>query len=316
MPYASTVLVTAIALLAVGRAVASTTPQMAEPAVVGLTENVLVTHNSPFSPYKIATRDFVPVFIRSRSLRYAEHFLLSSRRNEATNLRFENVFVSWIDQTSCVFDDGGRREYTAIDTPSYIQGNASSGIVKPSPDNRVIVGSASRNIVQPYVNNGAEFLTHCCGFIGSSGRQSTCLDNCSFSPRSTILHLVQLTFHGVRLSLHNGQLINRGPIRALTTGPHFTQLPIENAILRHANADGGGRRDSNGPSGSGRASGSAIGGVLLSLLGAALMAVALNMTDTLRNPAWLVGFAWGTGLVASAVIYQGTILILTGHWLP
>jgi len=90
----------------------------------------------------------------------------------------------------------------------------------------------------------------------------------------------------------------------------------KNNVLRNTHGDGDSRQDGNSPSGISCASGSAIGGAFLVFLDAALMAVALKLADAPRNPVWVMGSAWGTGLIISAMTYQGTILTLTGHWLP
>jgi hypothetical protein len=62
-------------------------------------------------------------------------------------------------------------------------------------------------------------------------------------------------------------------------------------------------------------SGSLIGGAFMILFGAALVAIALKLTDAPRNPIWLLSIAGGIWLIASVLVWQGMCLVLTGQWL-
>ncbi len=79
--------------------------------------------------------------------------------------------------------------------------------------------------------------------------------------------------------------------------------------------NGSERKNGDGPSGPSRTLGSTVGGGLLFLFGAALLKVVLYLTEESDNPGWVTWSAWGLGLIAVAAIAQGTVLLLTGHWL-
>jgi hypothetical protein len=97
---------------------------------------------------------------------------------------------------------------------------------------------------------------------------------------------------------------------------HDVQLAIKDYVLRDANAYGYESQDSNGPSSSRRTNGRTIGGCLFFLLGAAFLKIAFEIFDDPRAPRWLWlgGYCLGFGSVL--LVIQGTILVLTGDWLP
>jgi len=87
-------------------------------------------------------------------------------------------------------------------------------------------------------------------------------------------------------------------------------------ILRYPNADSYDCQNSNCPSRPSRTSGRTISGVLFFLFGTALLKIALDLTDIVKNPIWFSIGRWVMGAVAALIIYQGTILVLTGNWVP
>lgn len=107
-----------------------------------------------------------------------------------------------------------------------------------------------------------------------------------------------------------------GLVRLKTRVLHDRQLATEDDVLRHSDADSYKRQKGDSPSGSSRTSGHTIGGVLFLLFGAALLKVALDLTDAPKNPIWLFMGAWRLGAAGSLIICQGTILGMTGDWLP
>ncbi len=58
-----------------------------------------------------------------------------------------------------------------------------------------------------------------------------------------------------------------------------------------------------------------IGGLML-LVGAALTKAAFVLIDAPKNPTWIWVLASVVGLVAFFFIAEGTVLVLTGHWIP
>ena len=115
-------------------------------------------------------------------------------------------------------------------------------------------------------------------------------------------HLVELPLHRLGLGLHDGELGGEGLVSAFTSRAQLVQLPLVDDVLRDTHADSGNSQECNNPGGTGSAPSRPISGGLLFLLGAALLKVALDSTDAPRNPAWLLGLAWGFGLLAVAAI--------------
>jgi len=104
--------------------------------------------------------------------------------------------------------------------------------------------------------------------------------------------------HFVKLALHNGQ------------------LPIEYPVLRPTDADSDGGQDRNSPSSSRGTGRSAVYGILFFLFGASFLKIAFNLLDAADNPIWLsLGGWWIVGLAGLSIV-QGTVLALTGNWLP
>jgi hypothetical protein len=92
------------------------------------------------------------------------------------------------------------------------------------------------------------------------------------------------------------------------------KLIFNGAKLQSTYEDSGDSKERYGDSGVRRSARCTIGGALFLLFGAALLKVAFELTDAPKNPTWLLVGAWGIGAVASFMIYQGTILVLTGNW--
>jgi hypothetical protein len=97
---------------------------------------------------------------------------------------------------------------------------------------------------------------------------------------------------------------------------HLGELTIERQVLQHPNNRSNDSQNSNPDGGNSCSSGKTILGIFVFAIGAALMKLAFYFGDApwpQRNDRWLT---WGTGAFAVALIGQGTILVLTGNWLP
>lgn len=97
---------------------------------------------------------------------------------------------------------------------------------------------------------------------------------------------------------------------------HDAKLAIESNVLRGPDSDGYESEERYGPSRPSRTVGRTICGALFLLFGAALLKLAFYFGDTpcpRRDDRCLT---WGTGIVAALLIGQGTILVLSGNWLP
>jgi hypothetical protein len=97
---------------------------------------------------------------------------------------------------------------------------------------------------------------------------------------------------------------------------HDVKLPLKRAVLQTANDGYDYRQNSDSNGGVSRSAGKTILGCLFVALGAALMKLAFYFGDTprpKRDDMWLT---WGTGIFATLLISQGTILALSGNWLP
>lgn len=92
--------------------------------------------------------------------------------------------------------------------------------------------------------------------------------------------------------------------------------PLQGEILSGTNPNGYEGKERNPVCGTGRSAGSPIGGGFLILFGAALLKMAFYILDGLREPGWLRRLAWLIDIGSTFLIYQGTILSLTGNWLP
>jgi hypothetical protein len=113
--------------------------------------------------------------------------------------------------------------------------------------------------------------------------------------------------------MHPGPLVG---FHRIQLALHDSQLPIKREILQSSNANRNGSEDRYRNGSPHRISGGSILGFFFLLIGAALMKTAFYLADAPRNPMGIVVFAWGIGLAAALIIWQGTILILTGNWLP
>jgi hypothetical protein len=99
-------------------------------------------------------------------------------------------------------------------------------------------------------------------------------------------------------------------------GLHFIQLPLYSAILHET--DGSSYDGENGYA-NGRSRGSTgktILGVFFFAVGSALMRFAFYFGDDPKPELGERLLTWGTGIVAGLLISQGTILALSGNWLP
>jgi hypothetical protein len=99
-------------------------------------------------------------------------------------------------------------------------------------------------------------------------------------------------------------------------GLHFVQLTLHGAILKRPNSRSNDGQNSYGDGGVGRSAGKTILGIFFLTFGAALMKLAFYLGDTPRpqwDDRWL---SWGIGCCAGLLIAQGTILTLSGNWLP
>jgi hypothetical protein len=127
-------------------------------------------------------------------------------------------------------------------------------------------------------------------------------------------YLVKLALYRFGLVLHNGELSGEGRVPPFAGRTHLVQLTTEDNVLRNAHTDGGQSKKGNRPRGAGGTSRSFIGGAFMIFFGAALVAIALKLTDAPRNPIWLWAVAGGIWLIASVLVCQGLILVLTGQW--
>jgi|HubBroStandDraft_1064217.scaffolds.fasta_scaffold293520_2 hypothetical protein len=126
----------------------------------------------------------------------------------------------------------------------------------------------------------------------------------------------QLPLRSIRLGLHDAKLIRSSFVASLASNPHFGQLLVEDDVGGPSDAHRDQRQRPDEPSGPRRAPGSTVYGAFMLLVGAALLKVALDYTDAPRNPTWLTLGGWGIGLLSAGLIFQATILVLTGHWHP
>jgi hypothetical protein len=160
--------------------------------------------------------------------------------------------------------------------------------------------------------------------------------------------LVSLLYlHDVQLPLHDGQLILEETdslsssrsiydscVRKLFVGlnqsislsartfhldqliGHNIQLGLEDKILQspYDNDRDRKQRDENGSIGG--STRSTVLGIFILLCGAAVMKVAFGLLDAPNNPTGLRLIGWGIGGVAGLLVGQGTILLLTGNWIP
>jgi hypothetical protein len=113
-----------------------------------------------------------------------------------------------------------------------------------------------------------------------------------FDPRALI------GLHHVQLSLHDGQ------------------LPVKGDILQATYYQNGDREERYPNRSSSRSSGRTILGIFLFLCGAAVMKISFNLLDVPYNPVRLRWGARGLWAGAAILVCQGTVLILTGNWLP
>lgn len=97
---------------------------------------------------------------------------------------------------------------------------------------------------------------------------------------------------------------------------HNVQLSPEDNPLRYANSNSYSSENGYRPSRPSRTIGRTILGVLLFFLGATFMKIFFDLLDVDRNPMRRRFLAIGACGIAAVLICQGTILILTGNWLP
>jgi len=125
-------------------------------------------------------------------------------------------------------------------------------------------------------------------------------------------YLVKLALYRFGLVLHDGELSGEGRVPPFAGRTHLVQLTTEDNVLRNSYTDGGQSKNGNRPRGAGGTSRSFIGGAFMIFFGAALVAIALKLTDAPRNPIWLLSVVGGIWLIASVLVCQGMILVLTG----
>ena len=112
-----------------------------------------------------------------------------------------------------------------------------------------------------------------------------------------LLQHEKLSLHRIGLGLHDGELGGEGPVSSFAGCTHLVQLTTEDKVLRNAHTDGGQSKNGNRPRGAGGTSRSFIGGAFMIFFGAALVAIALKLTDAPRNPIWLWAVAGGIWLI-------------------
>jgi hypothetical protein len=115
----------------------------------------------------------------------------------------------------------------------------------------------------------------------------------AFISGNQIVRLLSSTFHLDQLIGHN------------------FELGFENQILQSTNQNDSDGKDSYKDGGIRSSARSTILGC-----GAAIMKIAFDLLDAPYNPIGLRLSGWGIGGVAGLLIGQGTILLLTGNWLP
>lgn len=107
-----------------------------------------------------------------------------------------------------------------------------------------------------------------------------------------------IVFHGFELPLHNGQ------------------LSLEGTVLESPYADNNEGQDGYPKGRVSRSAPKTILGVFFLALGAAIMKIAFYFGDAPRPKRNDRRLMWGMGTVAAFMIGQGTILALSGNWLP
>jgi hypothetical protein len=125
----------------------------------------------------------------------------------------------------------------------------------------------------------------------------------------------KLSLHRIGLGLYDGELSGEGSVSSLARCAHLVHLTTEDNVLRNAHTDGGQGKNGNHPRSAGSTPRSFIGGAFMICFGAALVAIALKLTDAPRNPIWLLAIAAGLWLISAVLVCQGTVLILAGEWL-
>jgi hypothetical protein len=139
---------------------------------------------------------------------------------------------------------------------------------------------------------------------------------CGLGAINSGLGLLAGRFSETFVGLYESVCLRPSPLHFNQLIGHNFQLGLENQVLQAANKSDGQSEYGDKDGGIRGPSRSSVLGVLLLLCGAAVMKIAFDLLDAPHNPIRLRLSGWGIGGVAAILIGQGTILLLTGNWLP